>query len=382
MKFIHLADLHLGKRVNEFSMIEDQKYILIEIINIIDEEKVEGVIIAGDVYDKAVPSADAVELFDDFLFRLSQRNLKVFIISGNHDSAERVAFGGRIMEHSDIYISPVYSGEIKPIALQDSFGDLNIYLLPFIRPSNVRRFFPDSEINSYTDAMEAVIKQMHIDTAQRNILVSHQFVTGASRTESEECSVGGLDNIDADVFEGFDYVALGHLHRSQKCGSEYVRYSGSPLKYSFSEANDVKTAAIVDMKEKNNIELTFVPLKPKRDMAEIKGRYDELMLKSFYENTSYGEDYMHITLTDEEDIFDGISKLRSVYKNIMKLDYDNKRTQHRAEINGTANIKDKSPLEIFGEFYEQQNGQPMSEEKTAHMQAVIEEIWGNMNETD
>ena len=377
MKLIHLSDLHLGKRVNEFSMLEDQEYILTKIINIIDEQNPQGVIIAGDVYDKSVPSAEAVELFDDFLFRLSKRNLKVFVISGNHDSAERIAFGGRLMDKSGIYMSPVYNGKVEPIALEDEYGSLNVYMLPFVKPSNVRRFYPENEIVSYTDAIKLAVDGMHIDEAQRNILITHQFVTGALRTESEEVSVGGTDNVDASAFDGFDYVALGHIHRSQKCGSEFVRYSGTPLKYSFSEAKDVKSVTIVEMKEKGNIELSFIPLIPKRDMVEIKGKYDEAMLKSFYEGTTYDEDYMHITLTDEEDIPDVLTKLRVVYKNIMKLDYDNLRTRHSAEITGASDVKSKSPLEHFREFYEQQNGQPLSEEQSAFMMEIIEQIWGD-----
>lgn len=377
MKIMHLSDLHLGKRVNEFSMLEDQEYILTKIVNIIDEQLPEAIIIAGDVYDKAVPSAEAVELFDDFLVRLSKRNSKVFVISGNHDSAERIAFGGRLMDKSGIYMSPVYNGHIEPIALGDDFGNVNFYLLPFVKPSNVRRFYPDNEIATYTDAIKVSVENMNIDQSERNILVTHQFVTGAMRTESEDISVGGTDNVDVSVLDGFDYVALGHIHRAQKCGREYVRYSGTPLKYSFSEAKDVKTVTVVEMKEKGSVELSFIPLTPKRDLVEIKGSYNELTLKSFYEGTSYDDDYMHITLTDEEDIPDVLTKLRVIYKNIMKLDYDNLRTRHTAEINGATDVAAKSPLEHFGEFYEQQNGQAMSDEQVEFMTDIIEQIWRN-----
>lgn len=376
MKLIHLSDLHLGKRVNEFSMLEDQEYILTKIINIIDEQKPDGVIIAGDVYDKSVPSAEAVELFDDFLVRLAKRNLKVFVISGNHDSAERIAFGGRLMDKSGIYMSPVFDGKVEPITLKDDFGDVNIYMLPFIKPSNVRRFYPENEIITYSDAVKTVINSMEIDETKRNILITHQFVTGAVRSESEDISVGGTDNVDASVFECFDYVALGHIHRSQKCGGgEYIRYSGTPLKYSFSEANDKKTVTVVEMNDKGNITLDFVPLVPKRDMVEIKGTYDELTLKSFYENTTYQDDYIHITLTDEEDIPDVLTKLRVIYKNIMKLDYDNKRTRTMNEISGAGDVKEKTPFEHFSEFYELQNGQPLSEEQTEFVSDIIEQLW-------
>lgn len=375
MKFIHLSDLHLGKRINEFSMLEDQKYILTKIINIIDEKKPEGVIIAGDVYDKSVPSAEAVDLFDDFLVRLSNRNLKVFVISGNHDSAERIAFGGRLMDKSGIYMSPVFNGTVEPITLKDDFGDVNIYMLPFIKPANVKRFYPENELVTYTDAVKTVIDNMKIDTSKRNILVTHQFVTGAARSESEDISVGGADNVDASVFEGFDYVALGHIHRSQKCVSDYIRYSGTPLKYSFSEAEDKKTVTMVEMNAKGDIALDFIPLVPMRDMVEIKGTYDELTCKSFYENTTYRDDYIHITLTDEEDIPDVLTKLRVIYKNIMNLHYDNKRTRTMNEIDGAENVKQKTPFEHFCKFYELQNGQPLSDEQANFVSNIIEQLW-------
>ena len=376
MKLIHLSDLHLGKRVNEFSMLEDQTYILNEIIKIIDGITLDGVIIAGDVYDKSVPSAEAVELFDDFLFRLTKRNLKVFVISGNHDSAERIAFGSRFMNKSGIYMSPVYNGRVEPVTLTDAFGNINIYMLPFIKPSNVRRYYPESEITSYTDAVKTSVDNMNIDKTKRNILITHQFVTGASRTESEEISVGGTDNVDASVFDGFDYVALGHIHRNQKCVTDNIRYSGTPLKYSFSEAKDKKEAIVLDIREKGNIELSFIPLVPMRNMVEIKGKYNEITLKSFYENTTYTEDYMHITLTDEEDIPDALTKLRVIYKNIMKLDYDNKRTRSLSEIHKAETIMEKSPLEHFSELYKMQNGQAMTSEQLEFMTNIIEEIWG------
>ncbi len=375
MKIMHLSDLHLGKRVNEFSMIEDQIYILNEIINIIDEQKPKVIILAGDIYDKPIPPAEAVEIFDDFLYKLSKRNLYVFIISGNHDSAERIAFGSRLFDKSGIYLSPVYNGKISPICIDDKYGKVNFYMLPFIKPVHVRRFFPDAEIYTYTDALSTVITDMHIDTAQKNILITHQFVTGSSRTESEDISVGGSDNVDADIFKGFDYVALGHIHRSQCCDSEYIRYCGTPLKYSFSESKDIKSITMLDIKEKGNIKLDFIPLTPLRDMVEIKGSYNELMLKSFYENTSLTDDYVHITLTDEEDIPDVITKLRVVYKNIMKLDYDNQRTKKSSEINLINDMDSKSPLELFDTFYELQNGKHLSDTQRVFLKNIIEEIW-------
>ena len=374
MKFIHLSDLHLGKRVNEFSMVEDQAYILDEILGIIEEQKPDGVLLAGDIYDKSVPSAEAVELFDEFLVRLAKRNLKVFIIGGNHDSAERIAFGGRLMDKSGIYLSPVYNGAVQPIPLRDEFGVLNVYLLPFVKPSHVRRYFPDAEIASYTDAMKTAVDALAVDKTVRNLLVTHQFVTGASRSDSEDFSVGGTDNVDAAVFADFDYVALGHIHRSQACGGEHIRYSGTPLKYSFSEAKDKKTVTVVELKNKGELSVSFVPLVPKRDLAEIRGSYEALTLKSYWENTSYPEDYMHITLTDEEDIPDVLAKLRVIYKNIMKLDYDNQRTRTANEIDGAEQSAEKTPFEHFSDFYALQNGQPLSEEQAEFVLGLLEEV--------
>lgn len=375
MKFIHLSDLHLGKRVNGFSMLEDQKYILTEIINIIDSEKPNAVLIAGDVYDKSVPSAEAVEMLDEFLVCLAKRNLQVFIISGNHDSPERLAFGSRLIDVSGIHISPVYNGEIKPISLHDEYGIVNIYMLPFIKPVNVRRYFPDEEIVNYTDAMRIVINQMNIDTSNRNILITHQFVTGALRSDSEDISVGGSDNIDVSVFEGFDYTALGHIHRPQNIGSERVRYCGTPLKYSFSEAKHKKSVTIIELHAKDDFSVRTVPLTPIHDMAVLKGTYADITNKSYYENTSWQEDYVHITLTDEDDIPDAIGKLRTIYHNLMEIKYDNKRTQYNAEINGTDTVKNKTPLELFKEFYELQNNSPMSAEQISYMQNLIENVW-------
>ena len=374
MKFIHLSDLHLGKRVNEYSMLEDQKYILTKIINVVDEEKPDGVLIAGDVYDKSVPSAETVSLFDDFLTRLAKRNLQVFIISGNHDSPERMSFGSRLMDQSGIHISQVYNGKVTPFAISDEHGNVNVYMLPFIKPVHVRRFF-EEEIETYTDAIRVAVAEMNIDQSGRNILITHQFVTGALRSESEDLSVGGSDNVDVSVFDGFDYVALGHIHSPQNCTSERVRYCGTPLKYSFSEVKDKKSVTIVELANKGNLTIRTVPLDPMRDMVEIKGKYDDIMRKSFYENTTYQEDYVHITLTDEEDIVDAIGKLRTVYHNLMKLDYDNRRTRSVAQVDGAVDVETKTPIELFSDFYELQNNQPMSDEQKAFVEDLIEQVW-------
>ena len=375
VKLIHLSDLHIGKRVNEYSMLEDQEYILNQIINIIDEQKPDGVIIAGDVYDKSVPSAEAVALFDDFLVKLSKRNLYVFVISGNHDSPERIAFGGRLMEASKIYMSPVYDGGLSPVTLEDEYGKINVWMLPFVKPVHVRKFNEEAEISSYTDAMRVAVDNLNVDANERNVMITHQFVTGADRTESEEISVGGTDNVDVSVFDVFDYTALGHIHRPQNCKSEKVRYSGTPLKYSFSESKDNKSVTIVELKEKGSLLVNTIPLVPMRDMVEIKGKYDEIMFRDFYKDTSYQEDYVHITLTDEDDIPDAIGKLRTVYHNLMKLDYDNLRTRNMNSIDGAENVEKKSPYAHFSEFYEKQNNQPMNDNQSDFMKKLIEEIW-------
>lgn len=374
MKIMHLSDLHIGKKVNEYSMLQDQIYILKEILQIIDDEKVETVIIAGDVYDRSLPPNEALELFDEFLYQLSGRNVNVFVISGNHDSPERISYGGRMMTENKIFLSPVYDGNVKPITLNDDYGEVNFYLLPFVRPADIRRYFPDENIENYTDAVKVAIDNMNVDFSERNILVTHQFVTGAELSESEDIIVGGTDNVSGEVFDGFDYVALGHIHREQTVGKDNIRYCGTPLKYSFSEAKNIKSVTILDFNDKGNIEYSKIPLTPFRNMREIRGTYYELTLKSNYESTNT-EDYLHITLTDEEDIPDAIGKLRSIYPNIMKLDYDNLRTRGSGTVDAIENIESKSPFELFADLFKQQNNQDMSEEQEEIMRNLIDKIW-------
>lgn len=374
MKFLHLSDLHLGKRVNEYPMLEDQRYILGRILEIVDAEQPDGVLIAGDVYDKSVPAAEAVTLLDDFLTSLSKRELEVFVISGNHDSPERMTFGARLIEGSGVHIAGAYTGSVTPREMTDEYGVLRVYLLPFIKPAQVRGLF-EEEIVTYTDAVRAAIRRMEPESGVRNVLVTHQFVTGGDRTESEEISVGGTDQVDASVFDGFDYVALGHLHRPQNCGGERIRYCGTPLKYSFSEARDVKSVTVAELGAKGTLTVRTLPLTPLREMTELKGRYQELSNRSFYENTAYRDAYLHITLTDEEDIPDAVGKLRPIYRNLMKLDYDNRRTGSMAEPTGAENTERRSPVSLFSELYELQNNHPMTEEQIAFLSGLIEEVW-------
>ena len=466
MKFIHLADLHIGKRVNAFPMLEDQRYILKQILTILREEQPDGgVILAGDIYDKAIPSAEAVELFDEFLTELAALRLRVFVIAGNHDSPERIAFGNRLMDRSGIYLSPVYDGHVKRIRCLDSassvpqsaanaadphvgtrpvastaaatsaagYPPVDVYLLPFLKPANVRRFYPEETIESYTDAMRVAIAHMDIDPTHRNLLVTHQFVTGASRSDSEDISVGGTDNVDASVFAPFDYVALGHLHGPQQVRFQpapegdavdqdanlaantktadtsetadatpdtssavhseslasavkiatvgpVIRYAGTPLKYSFSEARHHKSVTVVEIGEKKADGVVDVcigtrELRPLHDLREIRGSYEALTLRANYEGTAT-DDYIHATLTDEIEVPDAARHLQVIYPNLMKLDYDNARTRgqgnERLELE---QLEEKSPLDLFSELFEKQNHKDMTEEQARYVQAQMEKIW-------
>lgn len=375
MKLIHLSDLHIGKRLCEYSLIEDQRHIIEEILEIIKKETPDGVVIAGDIYDKAVPSEEAVELFDDFLYRLSMLDTQVFIISGNHDSAERLSFASRLIDASGIHISSVYDGQTIPFALKDDFGEGMIYMLPFVKPADVRRFFPDTEIKSYTDALDAAVKNMNIDKSKRNVLVTHQFVTGALRSDSEDISVGGTDNVNAEIFNDFDYVALGHIHKAQNIGCEKIRYCGTPLKYSVSEAQNDKSVTVAEFGKKGELKIRTVPLKPLRDVTALKGTYFELTDKSFYEGTSYTSDYVYITLTDEEDIVDAARRLGVIYKNLLGIAYDNARTRKNQVIKAEERAEEKLPSELFEELYMLQNNSEMSEKQKKYLKQLIEDVW-------
>ena len=374
MKFLHLADLHLGKRVNGFSMLEDQAHILRQILAILDDEQPDGVLIAGDVYDKSVPSVEAVELLDGFLTELRTRGVPVLLISGNHDSPERLAFGGRVMDSCGIHISPVYDGALAPVTLHDEFGPVHVWLLPFVKPAHMRRWFPDADIESYTDAVAEAVAHMDIDTAARNVLVTHQFVTGGTRSGSEELSVGGTDNVDSGVFAPFDYVALGHLHGAQHIGRETIRYAGSPLKYSFSEARQHKSVTVVTLGEMGDVQVRTVALTPLRELREIRGSYDELTARSFYEHTTYRSDYLHLILTDEQDVFDAMSRLRTIYPYLMTLDYDNARTRAAGGMSVPAETERRTPLELFEALYQRQNHRPMSEVQREYIAQLMEQI--------
>lgn len=375
---MHLADLHLGKRVNGFSMMEDQEYILNRILEIMEEEQPDGLLIAGDVYDKTIPPAEAVRLMDDFLTAVAAKHVPVFLISGNHDSAERVAFGHQLMQGSGIWISPVYDGTIRHHTMEDRWGEVNIYLIPFLRPSVVRSFFPDVEIEDYTDALRTIIEDLQVDTSRRNVVLAHQFVTAAGALpetcDSEQLSVGGLDRVDGSVFSPFDYTALGHLHGPQRVGSETIRYAGSPLKYSFSELHQKKSVTVAELREKGETEIRQIPLQPRREMIELRGTFEEIL----EEARKKGEpqtDYYHMILTDETDVVDALSRLREYYPNIMLLDYDNRRTRSQKEVEQLDRVEERTPGELFAALYEQQNGQEMQPDQKEYLDGLIREIW-------
>lgn len=378
MKLMHLADLHLGKRVNGFSMMEDQEYILNRILEIMEEEQPDGLLIAGDVYDKTIPPAEAVRRMDDFLTAVAAKHVPVFLISGNHDSAERVAFGHQLMQGSGIWISPVYDGTIRHHTLEDRWGEVNIYLIPFLRPSVVRSFFPDVEIEDYTDALRTIIEDLQVDTSRRNVVLAHQFVTAAGALpetcDSEQLPVGGLDRVDGSVFSPFDYTALGHLHGPQRVGSETIRYAGSPLKYSFSEIHQKKSVTVAELREKGEAEIRQIPLQPRREMTELRGTFEEILAEA----RKKGEpqtDYYHMILTDETDVVDALSRLREYYPNIMLLDYDNRRTRSQKEVEQLDRVEERTPGELFAALYEQQNGQEMDSDRKEYLDGLIREIW-------
>ena len=367
MKLIHLSDLHLGKRLGNYSFFEEQEHILNAILQIIDREQADAVLIAGDVYDKSTPSGEAVQLLDHFLNCLAAREMPVLIISGNHDSPERLAFGGRLMERAKVYLSPVYDGQVQPVRLEDRHGPVNFWLLPFLKPAHVRRWFPEEEIESYTDAMAVAIRQMGIDPRERNVLLTHQFVTGAETCDSEERSVGGSDNVDVSVFADFDYVALGHIHGPQDIGDRPVRYCGTPLKYSFSEEKHEKSVTVVELGEKGSFSYRAVPLIPRRDLRSLRGSFRELL-----DQEKATEDCVHIILTDEEDVPEAMGQLRIVYPNLLQLSYDNTRTRSTGEIGAAEDVQKKTPLELFEELFFRQNNRPMSEEQRSYVQQLLE----------
>ncbi len=377
MKFLHLADLHIGKKVNEISMLDEQRWVLGQVLQIAAEEQVQAVLLAGDIYDKPQPTAEAVQLFDWFLTKLAAQVPAVLLIAGNHDSAERLAFAANMLSAQGVYIAPPFDGEVKCVRLFDEFGPVDFYLLPFVKPLQVRRCFEDAEgIATYDDAVARIMRDLQPEEGVRSVMLAHQLITGSATCESEELAIGGLDNVDAAHFAAFDYVALGHLHGPQQVGRPEVRYAGSPLKYSFSEARQQKSVTLVALGADGRAEISTRKLQPIYDMREIKGNFADLLAEDYLEKLGMAaEDYLHITLTDEEDVLDAPARLRVAYPNLMKLDYDNRRTRERQQLSNGVEVGGRSPLDLFAEFYQLQNNQPLADEQQVLLRQLIAEIW-------
>jgi exonuclease SbcD len=374
MLLAHLSDLHLGKRLHEYSLLEDQAYILTQILEVLRDRMVDGVILAGDVYDKSIPSADAVQLFDDFLTGLARLEVPVFVISGNHDSPERIAYGARLLNSHRIYLSPVFRGMMEPVVLEDEFGLVAIHLMPFVKPATVRKTYPEEEIHTYNDGVKTVVGRMAIDPTLRNILIAHQFVTGSLRCESEDISVGGVDNVDGATFAPFDYVALGHLHSPQWVGGALARYCGTPLKYSVSEADHQKSMTLIHLGPKGQTTVEEVPYKPLRNLRKIRGTYMELTAKEHYKDTQT-DDFIFATLTDEHDVMDALAKLRTIYPNMIGLEYDNTRTRTHQAVGLPTEVDKKTPVDLFDDFFEVQNNQRMDDQQRTFVVEIMETIW-------
>ncbi len=371
MKFLHTSDLHIGLRLCGYSMTEDVRHILKEIADIAVRERCDAVIVAGDIYDRAAPSAEAVAVLDEFFSALAKERIAVLAVAGNHDSPERVAYLSEVAASAGLYLSPVYSGTCGKVRFTDEYGDADVYLLPFVKPVNVRAVCAEFDGDSYTAAMECAVARMKPDESVRNILVTHQFVVGGTSVEAED--VGGTGAVAAGVFDGFDYVALGHLHTAHPVGKT-AYYSGSPLKYSFAEAEDEKSVSMVELREKGNVTVERVMLHPVRDLREVRGTYDAVVYAGLHDPAK--NDYLRVTLTDEEDVVDAVAKLRCVYPNLMRLMYDNKRTRAYREVDGTeASEADNGtvrPEEVFAELYELQNNVPPEEELLDVVRGIFE----------
>ncbi len=365
MKFVHLSDLHIGKKVHEFSMISDQIYIFDQILSIIKSEDIGAVLMSGDIYDKSIPPIEAIGVLDSFLTEITSMNIPVMIISGNHDSPERLGFAGNIMKSKGVHIYSVFDGTIHTV----SEGGVKFHLLPFIKPVHVRRYYPD--VNGYEDAVRTVIRESGIDMHGKNVMLSHQFVTCRGketlRSDSETVSLGGVDNIDISLFDGFDYIAMGHIHRPQSLRKN-VRYCGSPLKYSFSEAPFEKSVTVVDSLD---FSVKTIPLKPLHDMRVIKGDMDVLLSKEIADSADRS-DYIHMTLTNIDGIVDAMDKVRNIYPNVMQLEFLNRQTMSYG-IYETEAMDEKIPEELFAEFYELQNGTALTGEQSRVVRGFMEE---------
>lgn len=368
MRFIHTADLHLGKRLHDVPLLEDQIYMLDELKRLAIERGADAVMIAGDVYQSSSPPSEAMSAFDGFVTALAAAGIRVFAVSGNHDSERRVAYLASLVRGSGIYVSERFTGTLQQFTMEDEHGELVVSLLPFIKPINVRRCYPEETIESYQDAAAAVLRHSPVDTAKRNILICHQFITGAQTAGSEELSVGGVENIDAALFKDFDYVALGHIHRAQRVGRETVRYAGSPLKYSLAEAAHKKSAAVVDMGAKGDVKIELVPLTPLHDVREVEGYLDGIM------RMPYSEDYVRVTVRDELVPPDARVTVTTVFPNLLRFEVRNSKTGEAAETMDVQDVEDKSVEELFRDFFSlQNNGAQPDEEQLALIREVLRE---------
>lgn len=374
MKLAHISDLHLGKTLYNYSLIEDQEYILEQIVGILVEKKVDVLMIAGDVFDKNVAPEAGLKVFRKFLNRLVESKIKVLIISGNHDSAERLTFGGEFMTEKGIFFSKVYDGQIDPVSFEDEYGPVNFYLLPFIKPQIVNHYIEGNEIDTYEEAVQFAVKNMNINTSERNVILAHQNILSAKRCESEENIIGGLDAVSDAVFKDFDYTALGHIHSQQKIGKNNVFFCGTPLKYSVSEFDQEKKMPIISLAEKSKLDIEMIPLIPKRDLRKITGTLDEILSNAKKDPNNH-EDFIDITLTNEDEVMDAMASLRTVYPNVLKLSYDNKASRAAENVEKFSGVNEKKPLEIFEAFYQSRRGTEMNDEQKNYIQALIEKIW-------
>ena len=375
MKFAHLADLHIGKKLNGISLLEDQRYVLNQVVDIVKKEKVDGILLAGDIYQTSQPSSEALSLFDEFLGNLVKANIPCYMISGNHDSEQRIAYFSRLIRKANVFTNELFNGTIQTIKVEDEYGELNIHLLPFIKPIDLKKYYPDEKIDTYQKMMELVIASSNIDYSQRNILLCHQFITGAVTSDSEVFAIGTLDNINHQVFENFDYVALGHLHHPQHVGKDTIRYSGSLLKYSLSEINSNKSITIVDVKEKGNVGIDKKPLIPPHEMRELKGYYKDLMKEA------YSEDYISVILEDDVVLPDAYLSLMTNFPNMIsyRLNKNNEVYDHYELLD----MDNKSVLDLFTDFYRGQNNDLMpSNEQLDLIKRIIDEIEEEKHETN
>lgn len=367
MKFLHLADLHIGKRLHEYSLLDDQKAVLEQALRIVSEQQCEAVLIAGDVYDKASPSVEAMQLFDSFLTALCEMEIPVYIISGNHDAAGRISYFSGLLEKSGVYVSAAFDGTLQSMETPD--GTAVIHLLPFLRPADVRKWYPDEPIATYEDAVRAVFSHSSVDKSRINILLCHQFITGGAVCDSEQFAIGGLDNINADAFADFDYVALGHLHQPQVCSRNTIRYAGSPLKYSLSEEHQKKSFLIVDAKAKDDISFTQIPVALPHDVRTVRGCFEELL------NCAVTQDYVRVVVTDENVPPDARITLRCTYPNMVKFAVENSKTSEEISVLAESSIEDRTPLELFAEFFAQQNNNvPPTPEQMALVRRIFTEL--------